>query len=302
MTASAVARDPDIEDIERIDCVEIEPAVIRAAPYLESLNRNVLSDPRVHVIFDDARNFVLTAREKYDLIISEPSNPWIAGIATLLTDEFYLAARQRLAPGGIFVQWVQAYSLDPDDLRMILATFAPHFADVSLWRAEETDLLLLGRTDAAPLQFGRLRSLWQNQPLQKDFENIDIHQPDGLVAYYLLDDAAVRKLAEGNTLNTDDRPLLEYHAPQTLLTRGLSDSNQELITQARTGPLPANLAPSEVQHALEAGAATALDLSDAANAKDFLGALESQPESAARYIAEGRFACCKAPYPMLSPL
>src|SRR5207253_11218257 len=92
MTASAVARYPDIE---RIDCVEIEPAVIRAAPYLETLNRNVLSDPRVHVIFDDARNFLLTSREKYDLIISEPSNPWIAGIATLFTDEYYAAVRQQ---------------------------------------------------------------------------------------------------------------------------------------------------------------------------------------------------------------
>jgi len=69
MTASAVARYPDVEEI---DCVEIEPAVIRAAPYLEDLNRGVLSDPRVHVIFDDARNFLLTSREKYDLIILSP--------------------------------------------------------------------------------------------------------------------------------------------------------------------------------------------------------------------------------------
>src|SRR6266576_2383858 len=156
MTASAVARYPDIETI---DCAEIEPAVIRAAPYLESLNRNVLSDPRVHVIFDDARNFLLTSREKYDLIISEPSNPWIAGIATLFTDEYYAAVRRQLAPGGKFVQWVQSYSLAPADLRMIIASLAPHFAEVTLWRAAGPDLLLLGRADAALFQFARLRSL-----------------------------------------------------------------------------------------------------------------------------------------------
>jgi len=179
MTAAAVARYPDVEEI---DCVEIEPAVIRAAPYLEDLNRGVLSDPRVHVIFDDARNFLLTSREKYDLIISEPSNPWIAGIATLFTNEYYAAARQRLAPGGIFVQWVQSYSLEPADLRMIMATFAPHFAEVTLWRGEETDLLLLGRTNAVPFQFRRLRSLWKNQALRKDFESIDVREPEGLVA------------------------------------------------------------------------------------------------------------------------
>ena len=287
MTASAVARYPDVE---RIDCVEIEPAVIRAAPYLESLNRNVLNDPRVHVIFDDARNFLLTSREKYDLIISEPSNPWIAGIATLFTDEFYTAVRDRLASGGKFVQWVQAYSLAPADLQMIIASLAPHFDEVTLWRAAGPDLLLLGRTDAALFQFGRLRFLWQNPALRKDFESIDVHQPEGLVAYYLLDDAAVRKLAEGSTLNTDDRTLLEYHAPQTVLTRGLSDANQELITRFRNGPLPTNLEPSEVQHALEGGSLTALDLSDEANTRNFVRALESQPESTPRYIVQGRFA------------
>jgi spermidine synthase len=287
MTASAVARYPDVE---RIDCVEIEPAVIRAAPYLESLNQNVLSDSRVHVIFDDARNFLLTSREKYDLIISEPSNPWIAGIATLFTDEYYAAVRQQLAPGGKFVQWVQSYSLAPADLRMIIATLAPHFAEVTLWRAEGPDLLLLGRTGAAHFQFGRLRSLWQNPALRMDFESIDVHQPEGLVAYYLLDDAAVRRLSEGSTLNTDDRTLLEYHAPQAMLTPGLFDANKELITQFRKGPLPTNLEPSEVQHALEGGSLTALDLGDEANARNFVSALEFQPESASHYMAQGRFA------------
>jgi spermidine synthase len=287
MTASAVARYPDVE---KIDCVEIEPAVIRAAPYLESLNRNVLRDPRVHIIFDDARNFLLTSREKYDLIISEPSNPWIAGIATLFTDEYYAAVRRQLTPGGKFVQWVQAYSLAPTDLRMIVATLAPHFAEVTLWRGAKQDLLLLGRTDAAPFRFDRLRSLWQNADLRKDFESLEVHQPEALVAYYLLDDAAVRKLSEGASLNTDDRTLLEYHAPQTLLSSSLFKANQELIAKLREGPLPTNLEPSEVQRALEFGALTALDLNDAGNAGNFLKALESQPESALRYIAQGRFA------------
>ena len=108
----------------------------------------------------------------------EPSNPWIAGIATLFTDEYYAAVRRQLAPGGKFVQWVQSYSIAPADLRMIIASLAPHFAEVTLWRAAGPDLLLLGRTDAARFQFGRLRSLWQNPALRKDFESIDVHQPE----------------------------------------------------------------------------------------------------------------------------
>jgi spermidine synthase len=285
MTVSAVARYPDVE---KIDCIEIEPAVMRAAPYLESLNRGVLNDARVHVIFDDARNFLLTSPDKYDLIISEPSNPWIAGIATLFTNEFYAAVRQRLAPGGIFVQWVQAYSLAPEDLRMIVATLAPHFPEVTLWRGEAPDLLFLGRMDATPFRFERLRAQWQNAEVRKDFQSVDVQQPEGLVAYYLLDDAAVRKLGAGGVLNTDDRTLLEYHAPQTLLTRDLFAANQGLITQLRTSPLPANLEPSEVRRALEVGVETALDLKEAPNAQRFLNALNSQPESLSRGIAQGR--------------
>ena len=288
MTASAVSRYPDVA---RIDCVEIEPAVIRAAPYLDNLNRGVLSDPRVRIVFDDARNFLLTSREKYDLIISEPSNPWIAGIATLFTDEFYSAVRRQLNPGGKFVQWVQSYSLAPADLRMIFATLAPHFPEVTLWRAEGPDLLLFARTDPKPLQFTRLRALWQSQPLRDDFAAIDVHQPAGLVAYFLLDDPEVRNLAKGSTLNTDDRTLLEYHAPKTVLQPNLSDINHDLIAQFRTGPLPANLDPAEAPRALEAGAATALDLGDLSNAQSFLQIIKSQPASATFYLLEGRLAC-----------
>jgi spermidine synthase len=287
MTVSAVARYPDVE---KIDCIEIEPAVMRAAPYLESLNRGVLGDPRVHVIFDDARNVLLTSRASYDLIISEPSNPWISGIATLFTSEFYSAVRQRLAPGGIFVQWVQSYSLASDDLRMIAATLAGHFPELTLWRGEGPDLVFLGRTDVTPLRFERLRVLWHSKALRKDFESMEVRQPEGLVAYFLLDDAAVRRLGEGSVLNTDDRTVLEYHAPQTLLARDLFATNQGMIAQLRTGALPANLNKAEAGRSLEAGVQTTLDLNDTANAQRFVNALKSQPETVAGYIAQGRLA------------
>jgi tetratricopeptide (TPR) repeat protein len=173
---------------------------------------------------------------------------------------------------------------------MIVATLEPHFPEVTLWRAAAPDLLLLGRTDPEAFQFARLHTLWQDTTLRKDFESMDVHQPEGLLAYHLLDDVAVRKLGEGSALNTDDRTLLEYHAPQTLLTRGLAEDNLEVITQLRTGPLPTNLDKSEVARSLEAGVETALDLNDAPNARRFLSALKAQPESVPGNIARGRLA------------
>ena len=284
MTISAVARYPDVQ---HIDCVEIEPAVIQAAPYLEKLNRGVLRDPRVHVVLDDARNFLLTSREQYDLIISEPSNPWIAGVATLFTDEYYAAARNHLTPGGRFVQWIQAYSLDPADLRMILATLSRHFPENTVWRVPGGDLIALNRTETTPMNFDRLRTLWQTPDLREDYETLELRHPEGLVAYYALNDSAVRRIAAGSVLNTDDRTLLEYHAPRSLLNRSLLDSNAKLLADNREGLLPINLDPSETRRALEAAAETNLRLANYPNAVAYLKVLENEPPSSNLEILRG---------------
>jgi len=285
MTVSAVA---GYSEVQRIDCVEIEPAVIQAAPYLETLNRGVLGDPRVHVVLDDARNFLLTSRDQYDLIISEPSNPWIAGIATLFTDEYYSAVRQRLAVGGIFVQWVQGYALDPADLRMIVATFSKHFPEATLWHAQGVDLVLLGRTDIRPLRFDRLRSLWEIPRLREDFRTLELRQPEGIVAYYLLNDEGVRRMAAGSVLNTDDKTLLEYHAPRALLNHRLSEKNHELIIQFHKGLLPVNLDSFEDRRTLEATADTLFALDDVSAAAPYLRALDSESPTVLTEILHGR--------------
>jgi spermidine synthase len=284
MTVSAIARYPDIE---RIDCAEIEPAVIEAAPYLEKLNRGVLRDPRVHLLMDDARNLLLTSREQYDLIISEPSNPWIAGIATLFTDEYYAAARKHLTPGGRFIQWIQGYSLDPGDLRMILATLSRHFPETTVWQIPNGDLIALNRTETSPLKFDRLRTLWQVPALHEDYETLELRHPEGLVAYYALNDFAVRRIAAGSVLNTDDRTLLEYHAPRALLNGSLLEANTRLIGENREGLLPINLDRSETRRALEASAETNLRLGNHGMAVACLKALENEQPSANLEILRG---------------
>ena len=285
MTASAVARYPDVE---RVDVVEIEPAVMQAASVLEKLNRGVLRDPRLRVHLDDARNFLLTSRDRYDLIISEPSNPWIAGVATLFTDEYYAAVRQRLAPGGSFVQWVQAYALDPADLRMILATLANHFPEATVWHALDPDLLVLARTATSPLRFDRARRLWSNAGLREDFDSLSLRRPESFAAYFLLNDASVRRLAAGSVLNTDDLTLLEYHAPRALLRHGLVQTNEDMLRQFRDGLLPTNLDPAEAAVALEGAAETHLELGDTSAAQGYLAALEGQSATSTLALLRGR--------------
>ncbi len=249
MTASALASYPEME---RLDIVEIEPAVVGAAPLLTELNRNVLRDPRVHVTFDDARNFLFTTRERYDLIVSEPSNPWIAGVATLFTREFYKAAQSRLLPGGVFVQWVQAYSLYPEDLRMLLATFLSEFQGATLWHGDTPDLILMAPSPPAGEILSRARGLDANPRLHEDFKELGMSDPAGLFGFYMLDDAGLRKFASGARINTDDLTLLEYHAPRSLLVHGLEDKNRAALLDEQNDLLPGDIPPDQRDAALVA--------------------------------------------------
>ena len=287
MTVSALSRYPEIE---RIDCVEIEPGIIEAAPLLESLNHGVLRDPRVHVVLDDARNFLLTTRESYDLIISEPSNPWIAGVASLFTDEYYQAARSRLRSGGMLVQWIQGYSIFPDDLRMVLATVAGQFESVSVWRGEEPDFLLLARMDRAPLTLDRLRSLLQKPGISRDFDAINVSVAEGVLAYHRLDDGDLRRFVAGERHNTDDNTLLEFHAPRALLRHGLYEENIDAAWKARTSPLPRDVKIEDPHAALLAAADTALWNDDWTRAATFLNAIADSNPSAFAELLRGRLA------------
>lgn len=293
MTLAALARYPEFE---QLDCVEIEPAVVRAAPYFESLNNGVLRDPRVHIILDDARNYLATTRERYDVISSEPSNPWMAGVAALYTDEFYRAAVARLRPGGLFIQWLHAYSMYPEDLKMIFNTFTSQFPRASLWRAQTSDFLLLGQIDFSPLSLNRLRELWSRPELQSDFRALGLSRPEGLLAYHRLDDADVRRLAQGGLRNTDDRTRLEYDAPRGLYAEDMIDKNVAWVWSYRSSVLPHDVDFSDEGAALVGMAETSLAFDDLEPADTFLRQLEQAHPSAQSLLLRGELQLKKSQF------
>jgi spermidine synthase len=293
MTASALVGYPELE---RLDVVEIEPAVVGAAPLLAQLNRSVLLDPRVHVTFDDARNFLFTTRENYDLIISEPSNPWIAGVATLFTSEFYAAARGRLAPYGVFVQWMQAYSLYPEDLRMLFATFLTEFHGATLWHGDAPDLILMAPSPPSGEILQRAQTLYGLPRLRDDFAQLGMEEAAGLFGFYLLDDAGLRKFSSGAQINTDDQTLLEYHAPRSLLVHGLEDKNRDAILLEQKNVLPGDFPADGRDAALAASAATSVNQEDADGAERFLRALDNRPVTARLATVRGRAALAHSNY------
>jgi spermidine synthase len=234
MTAAAAA----MHGVERVDVVEIEPGVVEANRFFAHANGDVLKNPRVRVVLADARNFLLTTSERYDVIISEPSNPWISGVATLFTREFFALARQRLRPGGLMVQWVHSYSLLAKDFRMLVKTFRTAFPAASIWQTTGGDFLLVGRTGPLPIDLDLLKTRYEASPaIRNDLARIGVRGWSGPLGYFVLGEADTARFAEGAALNTDDRLALEFSAPRALYLETGPRVGQE-IASFRGADLP----------------------------------------------------------------
>ncbi len=130
--------------VRRMDIVEISPEVVEAASLFDEENRRVLRSPGVRLLIGDGRTHLQLTPRRYDVIVSEPSNPWMAGVAALFTREFFEAVRRRLNPDGVFCQWTHTYEIDASDLRSIVRTFASVFPQGTMWLVGDGDLLLIG--------------------------------------------------------------------------------------------------------------------------------------------------------------
>ena len=229
----------------RVAAVEIEPAVIRASAFFDDVNHRPLDDPAVRLVESDGRTFLAADGEPYDVIVSEPSNPWMAIAANLFTREFFEEGRARLAPGGVFSQWIQLYGMRPEDLRTLVATFAAVFPRVAVfWGIPGRDLVLLGSDAALGVDVGRLESALALAPVAADLARIDVRAPEDLLSFYLTGDAGARAFAAGAPLNTDDNGRIEFRAPLNLHADTRS-ANVAALAPFAVDPLAgaANLAP-----------------------------------------------------------
>jgi spermidine synthase len=144
-TAAAVLRHPGVT----ADVAEISPEMVEAARYFGPWNDGVLQNPRLSLHVIDAREFLLLTGQRYDVIVSEPTNVWVPGVANLFTRDFYRVVHSRLQPGGLFAQWMQVYSAEPAMVASVVASVRAEFPYVSAWLVKETDLILLAG-DARP--------------------------------------------------------------------------------------------------------------------------------------------------------
>jgi spermidine synthase len=203
-------------DLERIECVEISPAVVEASRFFDDYNGHVLSDPRVQLIVADGRNHLALTARQYDVIISEPSNPWIAGVSDLFTREYFEVCRRRLAPGGLACVWLQAYQLDEALFRSVVRTFAEVFSHVMIFEPNPgSDYLLIGGDRPLGVSLATLTDRLRSPKVAADLKRIGLSGPVDFLRTIIVSQG-VREYAAGATLHTDDNALLEFAAPRTL--------------------------------------------------------------------------------------
>ena len=202
-----------IPSMERVDVVELEPVVLDVARASTPVNHGAMTNPKLHVTVGDARETLLTSRDRYDVIASEPSNPFRAGVASLFTIEYYQAARARLTEDGVFAQWVQGYEIDAPTLRTIYATMAAVFPQVETWQSAQSDLVLLGTARPGRYNAAALRARIAEEPFKSAMAStwraVDIN---GVLAHFLATDAVARAFAASARveINTDDRNIVEF--------------------------------------------------------------------------------------------
>lgn len=236
MTVGSVATHPELQ---RIDVVEIEPAMVEASRFFEAENGRPLDDPRVRLVSDDGRAYLSGTATQYDVVISEPSNPWLTGVANLFTREFFQSVRAALAPGGRLLQWVHLYGMDGPALASILAALRSEFshvygfAHVNGW----PDLLLLAME--RPLG-ARDLPRWDALPeaVRRDLRRIgNFSEADLLSSIRLLPQDIDRLWGPNDRINTDDNLLVELTTPWLVNTRTL-DEHWSRFAVGRGGVLP----------------------------------------------------------------
>lgn len=196
--------------LKQIDCAEISPEVVRASGYFINENRNALADPRVTLHIEDGRNLLLVGREKYDVIISQPSNPWQTGNANLFTAEYYRLAAAQLEEDGIFSQWIGLYDITPDNLRIACNTFLNVFPYTLTFKVG-ADLIMVGASHPLAFDYRNLAKRISTPQVSDMLTAIGIKKPGDLIArHYFLSDASLRAFAGKSPINTDVRPILEY--------------------------------------------------------------------------------------------
>ena len=217
VTAGTFTQHPDVK---HITISEIEPLVPAASSqYFKVQNYDVFHDPRTRVFYDDARHFVLTSNEKFDVITSDPIHPWVKGTSTLYSKEYFELCKRHLKPGGVVTQWVPLYESDPETIKSELATFFEVFPHGTIWNSDATnkgyDVVVVGRAESEPIDLDALDARMRRADHTKvavSLAEVGLGSAFDLMSTYAGRDDELRPWLAGAQINRDLNMRLQYLA------------------------------------------------------------------------------------------
>ena len=224
--------------IEHADVLEISPEVVEASHYFDTENHHALADPRTNLIVGDGRSHVLLSRRQYDVIISEPSNPWIAGVASLFTREFFEGARDRLAPGGVMCQWAHTYTISERDLRSIVATFTAVFPNGTAWMVNDNDVLMVASLDPVVPMLDNIERNWTRGHAAENLAEVGATEPFHVLSLFSAGPAELARYSAGAELLRDDTMRLEFSAPRELHSTSAGGNDASFASASDPASLP----------------------------------------------------------------
>jgi len=252
--ATGLVRDADV--------VEISPEVVEASAFFSKESGDVLRAPGVHLVIGDGRSHLQLTKRRYDVVVSEPSNPWMAGVAALFTREFFEAARTRLKPDGVLCQWAHTYDMSDSDLRSIVRTFASVFPESTMWRVGDGDLLLIGTTGPdIESRLANIAERCRRPSIAAVLADVAVEPAAAAFVLLSLFAGGPAELARygggvpGVGIQTDDRMALEFTGPASIYGRSANANTTTIRALTTDARLPAAVAA--VMHAADARSWTA---------------------------------------------
>jgi len=216
--------------VKSIDTIEIEPAIVEGARYLSEKSWRAFEDQRSNIYYEDAKTFFSNNKSVYDLIIAEPSNPWVSGVSSLFSEEFYSKISHHISDGGIFSQWVQTYELSPELLATVANALAEHFAYYQIYLLDDSDLLVVASNN----EIEPILSIKSNPEIARMTAELGIDSDSDLTSHYF----GNKKLFENLFLsfnrqkNSDYFPVLDQNAVRS---RYLKHSSEGILYLKNSG-------------------------------------------------------------------
>ena len=230
--------------VEQVTLAEIEPKVLGVARTFGIYNHYALHNPKLKIVFNDGRNFLLTTTEKFDVITADPIHPWFSGAGYLYSTEYFKLAARHLNPGGIVCQWLPLYELTEENLKSVVATLRDNFSFIMVWLTHD-DAELVGSNSPIIIDEVELERRIRVPEVLQDLDRVKMGSAEDFLSYFVMGTEGAKAYSYGGRINTDNNLYLEFSAPHSIGRSRLMGTNVYDLVKYRESILPYLNAPAD---------------------------------------------------------